>query len=275
MAAAPEQFLDVGSARIAFTDTGKGDKGTIVFSHPLFFDKSIFKHQVAHFSGEYRVVTYDHRGHGNTGKADDNRYDAEALTEDAIRLIESLGVGPVHFAGNSMGGFVALRLAARRPDLLRSAIAISSSGDEEENPQHLIPLNAHLLEHGGKDMEAGILDMMFGVTSMTSEAMASERELWLARIAAHPPLVGEVATGVVFRGGINRSLGRCPVPVLAIAGEEDKVYAVRLSEAIAKAAPLGEWTSIKGAGHVVAAEQPEATNAVLSEFLARVEARSH
>jgi 3-oxoadipate enol-lactonase len=275
MTAVSESAIDVGPARLACTVTGEGKKGTIVFSHPLFFDKSIFRHQVAYFSDEYRVVTYDHRGHGNTGPSSDNRYDVEALTEDAIHLIEKLDVGPVHFAGNSLGGFVALRLAARRPDLLRSAIAIGSSGDEEEDPDHLVPLHAHLLEHGGNNAEDGIIDMMFGVTSMTSTAFADERDFWRSRVAAHTALVAGPAAGVVFRGGINRSLGRCPVPVLAIAGEEDKVYPVRISEAIARAAPLGEWTSIKGAGHVVSAEQPEATNKVIAAFLARVDAQQH
>ena len=55
--------------------------------------------------------------------------------EDAARLIEAMDAGPCHFVGNSQGGFIALRLAARRPDLLLSCTILGSSGEAEKRTQ--------------------------------------------------------------------------------------------------------------------------------------------
>lgn len=267
-----ESSFDIGPVTLAYTMSGDGKKGTLVFSHSLFFDKSMFRHQMEYFSKDYRVIAYDHRGHGGSGAAADGRYDAEVMAEDAIGLIELLGSGPVHFAGNSLGGFVALRLAARRPDLVRSSIAIGSSGDAEENPDHFAPLLAHLVAHGGKGVEEDVLSIMFGPTSLAQDEFRAEREKWRAHLSTLQPLIASAAAGVVHRGGINRALAGSPTPVLAIAGAEDQVYPERLSQAIAEAAPKGEWTTIQQAGHSVALEQPDATNAAIAGFIARADA---
>ena len=104
-------------AHLHVEQTGTGTP--VVFSHSLFFDSSMFHNQAAFFGATNRVVTYDHRGQGRSAPSD--TLDVDTLTDDAAALIESLGAGPVHFVGNSLGGFVALRLAARRPDLVLSA----------------------------------------------------------------------------------------------------------------------------------------------------------
>ena len=53
----------------------------------------------------------------------------ELVWQDAVALLERSATGPVHFCGLSMGGFVAMRMAARRPDLVRSLILIETSSD--------------------------------------------------------------------------------------------------------------------------------------------------
>ncbi len=267
-----ESSIDIGPVTLGYAMSGEGQKGTLIFSHSLFFDKSMFRHQMEYFSRDYRVIAYVHRGHGDSGHATDGRYDVEAMAEDAIRLIEMLDFGSVHFAGNSLGGFVALRLAARRPDLVRSAIAIGSSGDAEENPERFASLAAYLNEYGGRGIEDDVLGIMFGATSMARDDFHAERQKWREHLSVLEPLIARAAAGVVQRGGINRALAGSPTPVFAIAGVEDHVYPARLSQTIAQAALRGEWTTIEQAGHSVALEQPDATNAAIAEFIARSDA---
>ncbi len=264
--------LDLGAVRMGYETWGDAQAPTIVFSHSLFFDHRMFLHQAAALAADFHVVAYDHRGHGQSSTAADGRYDLEAATEDAIGLIEALGAGRVHFAGNSMGGFVALRLAARRPDLLASAIAIASSGDAEAAPERFAPLVAHLERQGGAGIEDDLMGIMFGATSMASDAFRPQRDVWRERMSGLGPVIARPAACVVNRGGVNRELGRSPVPVLAMAGAEDHVYPLAISQAIAAAAPRGEWAVVEEAGHSVALEQPARANALIRAFVRRVSA---
>ena len=74
----------------------------------------------------YRCVAFDFRGQGQS-EVTRSGYDMETLYEDAVALIEQLGCAPCHFLGLSMGGFIGLRLAARRPELLQSRVRMPQS----------------------------------------------------------------------------------------------------------------------------------------------------
>ena len=106
--------LDVNGTTLHYTDDGPRDAPALVLSHSLFFDHVMFDAQVEAFAGEYRVVRYDHRGQGASARAPREELDMDTLTADAAALIEALDLTTVTFLGNSLGGFVALRLAARR-----------------------------------------------------------------------------------------------------------------------------------------------------------------
>lgn len=260
------EHVDVGRCRLWVETIGNGPE-TIVFSHSLFFDRREFEHQVAAFKADYRLVTYDHRGHGLTEGVTDGRYDQEALAEDAIALIERLGA-PVHFVGQSMGGFVGLRIAARRPELLKTLVVCGSSADAETDPARFGPLITHLLEHGTHGVEDNLLQVMFGATSLADPALQPGLAEWRERFAALPPAsIGFGALSVVERGAILPALPRTPVPILAISGDEDWVYPADHAERIAAAAANGRAARVAAAGHSAIWERPEATNALILEWI--------
>jgi 3-oxoadipate enol-lactonase len=264
------QYVDVGRCRlwVEITEPPNGPSaGTIVFSHSLFFDGREFEHQVAAFGATYRVVTYDHRGHGRTGPASDHRYDQEALAEDAIALVEWLG-GPVHFVGQSMGGFVGLRIAARRPDLLKTLVVCGSSADAESDPARFDPLITHLRAHGAHGVEDDLLKVMFGATSLRDPALAAGLGAWRERFSnLSRNTIGLSALSVVERGAILQALSRTPTPVLAISGDEDWVYPADHAERIAATVKRGRAAQVTAAGHSGIWERPEATNALIREWL--------
>src|SRR6476660_4847171 len=91
----------------------------IVFSHGLLWSGRMFDAQASALKKSYRVIRYDHRGQGKSATSP-TPYDMEQLADDAATLIQNLKASPCHFVGLSMGGFVGLRLALERPDLLKS-----------------------------------------------------------------------------------------------------------------------------------------------------------
>ena len=126
--------LEVDTTTIAFTDTGvppnNPDAPTVVFGHGLLFSGWMFHAQVEALRSQYRCVTIDWRGQGDSPAARDG-YDMDTLTGDAVALIEHLDAGPVHYVGLSMGGFVGQRIAARHSTLLRSLTLLDTSPDRE------------------------------------------------------------------------------------------------------------------------------------------------
>lgn len=242
----------------------------IVFSHSLFFDCTMFHKQAAFFGGTHRVVAYDHRGQGRSAAS--TTLDVDTLTDDAAALIESLGAGPVHFVGNSLGGFVALRLAARRPDLVLSVAALGSSGEAEHKQAEFAPLVEAMRAQGTAALIDTLMYIMFGDSFLADPARAAERGHWRAKMSALPNSIADAAREVVFRKPMLDELRSCPVPVLAIAGSEDHAYGPTEAGNIASASG-GRAVTVARAGHSVALEEPEQVNALLAAHFAAASQR--
>lgn len=239
--------IDVNGTTLAYKDTG-GPGPAIVFSHSLFFDRTMFAAQVERFGRAFRAVTYDHRGQGKSRRS--SALDMDTLAADAAALIEALDLGPCHFVGNSMGGFVALRLAARRPELLRSAAVLSTSADAEGQVEAFEALLAYARAEGiGKTVDA-LVHIMFGDTTLADRPEL--RDHWRAE-------------GVVHRKGVLNELVDVTVPLLVLSGAEDHAYSPELSQRIADTAANATHVRVNGAGHSLAVEQPTVVNDHLAE----------
>jgi 3-oxoadipate enol-lactonase len=262
----------VNGTTLAYDDIGPRDGVALVFSHSLFFNRSMFRHQVERFAADYRVVVYDHRGQGGSAPAPPESLDMDTLTEDAAALIEHLELAPCHFLGNSMGGFVALRLAARRPELLRSAVALNSSAESEHQLAQFGPLVEHMQRHGTTDVIDALMYIMLGDATLTDPAKEGLRREWRAYMLGLSPAIGDAAYGVIQRKNVVDELAAAAVPVLAVAGAEDHAYPPPLSsQRIADAVPDGRSVTVPRAGHSVSLEQPDAVNDHLARHFTTVD----
>lgn len=262
----------VNGTTIAYDEYGPSDGIGLLLSHSLFFNRSMFADLVERFSSTHRVVTYDHRGQGESAPAPLEQLDMDTLAEDAAALIEHLGLQGCHAAGNSMGGFISLRLAARRPDLVRSAVAMGSSAEEEHSLAEFAPLVAHMQEHGTAEVIDTLMHIMFGDFTLADDSREQVRKEWRASMLALGPSIGDAAHQVIHRTDIRGEIARTEVPILAIAGAEDHAYPPPLSSSqLAEAAGNGSHVTVEQVGHSVALEDPVAVADHLSRHMASVE----
>ncbi len=264
--------VKVNGVELFYKETGRGPE-TIVFSHGLLMDHSMFDAQQAAFSPRYRVIAYDHRGQGQSQDTGGGQ-DMETLTTDAADLILGLNAAPCHFAGLSMGGFIGLRLAARRPALLRTLTLMNTGAQMEPWPSRMrYRILAQLVRLVGPAPFTGTaLRALFGKTTRHSPERQAMLEEWTARLRKRPRSVAEALLGVMERGEVGvDELRAIQCPTLIIAGEDDAARPPADSERLATFIPGARLVRISGCGHSSALEAPEAVIAAMRGLLAEME----
>jgi 3-oxoadipate enol-lactonase len=119
----------VNGTEISYADTG-GDRPAVVLSHGILMDQSMFAPQVQALAAEFRVITWDQRGHGRTAAHGPFSYWDSA--RELLGLLDHIGVQRAMLGGMSQGGFVSLRAALLAPDRVRGLILIDTQAGQED-----------------------------------------------------------------------------------------------------------------------------------------------
>ena len=264
-------YITVNNARIYYEEHGQG-KETIVFGHSMLFNLRMFDDQVKFLNSNYRCVLFDFRGQGKS-EVTSNGYDLDNLTIDALEFIKALNCNPCHFIGFSMGGMVAMRLAIRHPEVLKSLILIDTSSDPEPSKGHfknkmMLWVAKYL---GLKPLANKILSMFFGPSFMKDPDRKDLRTTWKNHFLANSRTgLVHAVKGVLWREGITSDLSKIKVPTLILWGHHDfltdKDKAYILHENIDKS----ELQIVPRAGHMSPVEEPDVVNSLISDFLKNI-----
>jgi pimeloyl-ACP methyl ester carboxylesterase len=265
--------IKVNGATLHYDEQGTAAE-TVVFAHGLLWSGTIFAQQVRALRGRYRCITFDFRGHGRS-EVTQGGYDMDALCEDAAALIEHLHAAPCHFVGHSMGTFVAMRLAIRRPELLRSLTLLAASPDAEPwgSGVRYRLLGVIYRWFGLGPVAHQLMPVLFGQTLLRDPQRAALRAECRAQVAANDRVgIGRAIGAVVRRAGVYDRLPGIGVPTLVITGEEDVAAPPAMAERIHARIPGSVLRIIPRAGHTATLEEPEAMSRELAAFLAGVPA---
>src|SRR5262245_56602981 len=165
-------------------------------------DHTMFEAQRQAFQEHYRVIAYDHRGQGLSGDPGDGRdQDMETQTTDAAALIQALAAAPCHFAGHCMGGFVGLRLAARRPALIRHLTLMNTGAQAQPWPTRLkYGSLARLVRLTGMGPFIGVaLNALFGESIRRDPARRRMLAEWRSAMRLRSRSVANAVIGVMER----------------------------------------------------------------------------
>jgi len=122
-------FADTNGQHLYYEDTA-GTGPAILFSHGYLMDHDMFAPQVDALRDDYRVITWDERGHGQTPV--DGPFDYWDSARDALALLTHLGVEEAVLAGMSQGGFLSLRAALLSPERVRGLVLIDTQAGLED-----------------------------------------------------------------------------------------------------------------------------------------------
>jgi pimeloyl-ACP methyl ester carboxylesterase len=256
-------------------DTGPGSTGeTIAFSHGLLWGTELFAPQIAALRDRYRCIAWDHRGQGKSSGDHRACIGMELVWQDAVRLVEQLAGGAVHFCGLSMGGFVAMRMAARRPDLVRSLLLLETSSDPEpiENVARYRLLIKVTRLLGPKIVKNKVAPIMLGRTILSDKARRAELENFVDLMSRRRD-IWRAVNGVVDRAGVHDELARITAPTLVVVGDEDLATPKPKAERIAGAIAGAKLVTIPRAGHSSTVEEPALVTAAIEQFLQALPAK--
>jgi pimeloyl-ACP methyl ester carboxylesterase len=216
-----------------------------------------------------RLITPDLRGFGGSD-APEGDYAMETLAGDILRLADRLALDRFVLGGHSMGGYVALRIAARSPGRLAGLILVDTraSADTQEAKARRDTAIARI---GRGEASAFLDEFVPNLVGPTTRGRAPRQLTELRAIAAGVPayaLAGCLA-GMRDRPDSNSVLPGIDVPALVIAGAEDAITPPGEGKAMAAALPRAGFVEIPLAGHTPSVERPIPTaEAILAYLLA-------
>lgn len=257
----------IGGVRLHYDIHDDGPE-TLVFIHGLMLASESWEAQVAHFSGRYRVVTFDLRGQGRSAHVAAG-LDLDNLAADAVELIRALKAGPCHLVGFSMGTFVAMRVAARRPELVRTLTLIGPSAEAEEPanlPRYRL-LIALVKLFGPRPFVRPMMKILFGDTFLNAAARKPEADRWRAYLHHLHRDLHRAAAASAARAAIADELSGITAPTLIVSGEEDRPISPAKARAVHAAIAGSRFVPVPATGHAVMIERPDTFNALLEAFL--------
>ncbi|MFE0389457.1 alpha/beta fold hydrolase [Streptomyces bungoensis] len=260
-----------------------------LFVHGLGGSSQNWSSLMAELDGVVDGEAVDLPGFGDSPPPDDGNYSVTGHARAVIRYLDACGRGPVHLFGNSLGGAVATRVAAVRPDLVRTLTLISPALPELRIQRTAVPtgllgvpgivaLFTRLTrEWTAEQRVRGVLGLCYGdPAQVTPEAFRHavdelERRLqlpyfWDAMARSARGIVDAYTLG--GQHGLWRQAERVLAPTLLIYGGRDQLVGFRMARKAARAFRDNRLLTLPDAGHVAMMEYPQVVAAAFRDLLA-------
>jgi 3-oxoadipate enol-lactonase len=248
---------------LAYDLTGPPDAPVIMFGSSLGTTRAMWQPQLDALAGEFRVLRFDHLGHGESAEPA-GPYELAQLGEHVVGLLDQLELPSVGYAGVSLGGMVGMWLAANHPDRVTRLALLCTSAHLPPEPWHE---RAKTVRAEGT---AGITDTV--VSRWFTPAFAAEHPQLIERFKAMlraAPREGYASCCEAIAGmDLRPVLGRITAPTLVVSAADDLSIPAVHGQAIAEAIPGSTFTVLPDAAHIASAQHPETVNELLRSHFA-------
>ena len=268
-------ILDVGDARLSYFVAGDGPPVTLL--HGFTQSGRSWREVIAHMPERWRWIVPDLRGHGQTEVDRGAPCSMDACTADLVRLWDELGVDKTHLVGYSMGGRLALHVAARHPERVLSMLTIGAhAGLDEDAREGRRRGDEALAERIERDGVGPFVDYwgslpLFAGLERRGPAYATEVRADRLKNHAAGLACSLRGMGAGVMEPVWDELELITFPCTFVAGQLDHGY-VASARRLAATVRHGRVEVVLRAGHAVHQERPEALARVLAAHLAAASA---
>lgn len=256
--------------RIAYKLSGRRDGEPLLMIHGLGADTRGWILQQRSLGSRFRLVLVDNRGVGRSGRPA-GPYSIETMADDAVSVLDGLGIERAHVIGASMGGIIAQAVAVLHPERVRSLVLACTACRHFGWRRELLGDWAHEARaHGMTEFVRRNIHWMVGPRSL--------KRLWPA-VAVLAPLAFNVAADAFIAqigaildvdDGLRDQLAGIEVPTLVTVGSQDVLTTQGDSEEIASRIPGSELVVVRGGAHLFMVENARSFNRTVGAFHERI-----
>lgn len=248
----------------------QGDGAPILLVHGFPLDHTMWRGQVDHLAGAYRVIAPDLRGFGKNASVVVDGLSMETFADDLAALLDELNITqPICLCGLSMGGYIALAFVRKHRHRLGSLILCDTkaTADDEAAKKVREQTALKVLETGPDFLAEAMAEKLFAPSTrsdhpeIVAETQAVIRQTSRESIAA-------ASRAMAARPDSTDLLSAIDLPTLVLVGEHDAITTSAEMRTMSHTLPRATFVEIADAGHMAPLEVPEAVNAAIDHFLA-------
>jgi proline iminopeptidase len=266
------------NVKLYYEETGQGTP--ILFVHEFASDHRGWEPQMREFGKRYRCIAYSARGYTPSDvPADVGAYTYKHVMADCVAMLDHLKIDKAHLIGLSMGGYTSLQTALNHPARVRSLVlAGTGSGSERwytsDFHKHSRAIGDQFEREGAPAVAA---TYGRGASRIPFEIKDPRGFAEFARRLAEHDAKGSANTSRGFQGGrpslydFADDIRKLSTPALVVVGDEDD-RCIEPGLFLKDTLPAAGLVMFPRSGHAVNLEEPDLFNAVVGDFLARVEA---
>jgi proline iminopeptidase len=264
--------------KLHYEEVGQGTP--ILFVHEFASDHRGWEPQMREFGKRYRCIAYSARGYTPSDvPADKDAYSYKHVMRDAVAVLDHLKIDKAHLIGLSMGGYTTLQVALNHPKRVRSMVLAGTGAGSER--WYTADFHKHSRELGdlfAREGSAAVANS-YGLSAARVPFMLKDPrgfDEFQQRLGEHDA-TGSANTSRGFQGGrpslydFEADIRKLATPALIVVGDEDE-RCVEPSLFLKDALPASGLAVLPKSGHVVNLEEPDLFNALVGDFLARVDA---
>ncbi|MEV6269635.1 3-oxoadipate enol-lactonase [Kribbella sp. NPDC051936] len=246
--------------RLNYVETGSADAPVVLLGSSLGADQGMWAPQVEVLAKRFRVIAFDHRGHGGSD-VPDGPYAIEDLGGDVVELLDKLEVKQASYVGISLGGAVGLWLAQNAPDRFHRFVAICPPSNLAANPQPWTDRAAQVRADGTQAIVDATLGRWFLPEFKDIEPI---RDMLLNCPAEGYAACCEALSNLDLLPGLST----ITAPVLLITTDSDTSVPPETVVPLAGQIPGAHLEVIENAAHLVTYSHPDVINPLLLAHLA-------
>ncbi len=271
-------FVELDGVRVHYEDSGAGEPALMLI-HGYGSETGSWRHATPALSQTRRAVALDRTGFGLTSRPlpgeweGDTPYSIDAHADEVVALMDDLGIAKTVLVGHSQGAAVALLVAEKHPERVEGVVLVAPELDGKGAPSWLKPvmstpqmrrLGPHLMDWGAALMGERALERAWHDPSAIPEERVAtyvdgtQVEYWGVGMWEH--------SAAPFTYGLAGRAQALDVPVLIIAGDDDRVVGSEELRELGSALPDATYVEIEKCGHIPQEECPDEFAAAVQAF---------